>query len=265
MHLNFYYVICEHISQIFRLSHILRYTNFLLAWLRQLDGDARDWKFLFSDISYFKILHRYREQLFSQKWAVGYMPSEQSNPAQWSSGPVAKNRAVYRIVSVFNQLSILMSISLVCKVSSFQTLALVFFCCTALECDKELHRATLGWWSRPSGAHAARSPVLARRFDEEIHVLWKGSFWESRISQNVCLEYFYDMGRFWGKSVIPQACFEFSLVELYKQASSGRRIKWSLPFTLLNWAIKSSLRSIFLCNNFHAVTVSSKLSLQFLT
>lgn len=106
-------------------------------------------------------------------------------------------------------------------------------------------------------------PALARNSGEEINVIWKGRFQESCISQKVYLDYFYDMGRFWGKIVIPQVYSEFSLVSLCKQASSERGMKSSLP--LLNQATKMSWKSIFMCNNFLAVNVSSKLSPQFLT
>lgn len=76
----------------------------------------------------FKAVHRSREHLpFPPEQTVFYMPSQQSNPAQRSRGPVAMNRAVYCIVTALNQLSILMSISLACEVSVFQSLALCVF------------------------------------------------------------------------------------------------------------------------------------------
>lgn len=49
----------------------------------------------------------------------------------------------------------------------------------------------------------------------------------------------WNMDGFWWKIVNPQACLEFSLVSLGKQASSDR-VKSSCPFTLLNWDTKKS-------------------------
>lgn len=117
------------------------------------------------------------------------MPSQQSNPAQRSSGPVAMNWAVYCIVTVLNQLSILMSVSLACEVSVFQRLALCVF--SSVLPSSVRRSFSVGDTDPTLGPSHITEASLSTQFCQGCECHWERQL--SRLSHSVYTEYFYDV------------------------------------------------------------------------
>lgn len=104
-----------------------------------------------------------------------------------------KRTGVFTELLVFNWLSILISISLACKIPYVETLALEYFVVSPSSVVRNFRPALGDVVPALRCLQRSPRPVLVCSFDEGMDVIWKGSFQESCISLKVYLEYFYHM------------------------------------------------------------------------